>query len=199
MNSRRRRGLRPGKVSRGFTLIEILVVLVIAGILFSVVVLSLGALGDDRELQREARRLSSLLALASDEAELQGRDFGIEFVLQGYRFVEYDPVFERWGEVLGDDILRQRSLPEEFELRLFIEDRPVQLAAEVAETGGDEDEEERSGPLLDKYAPHGLILSSGDLSPLDIEVARRDDDELVSVRIEPDGSIEVGEEDDDFE
>lgn len=194
-----RRGQRPGTASRGFTLIEILVVLVIVGILYSVIVLSLGVLGDDRELQREARRLSSLLALVSDEAELQGRDFGIEFVRQGYRFVEYDPIFERWGEVLGDEVLRQRRLPEEFEVALYIEDRPIQLADEVADTGGDEDEDERPGPLLDKYAPHGLILSSGDLSPLDVEVIRRGDDETVRISIEPDGSIKLGEDDDEFE
>lgn len=183
--------------SHGFTLIEILVVLVVAGILYSIVILSLNVVGDDRDLQREARRMSSLIELAGDEAELQGRDFGIEFVRQGYRFVEYDPIFERWGEILGDEILRARQLPEEFELQLFIEDRNIQLAEQAADT--EVDDEEDPGPLLDKYAPHGLILSSGDLSPLDVDIIRRLDDATVRVRIEPDGSIKVGEEDDEFD
>ena len=39
----------------GFSLIEILVVIVIIGIVSSVALLSLGLLGDDRELQTEAR------------------------------------------------------------------------------------------------------------------------------------------------
>ena len=195
MNIRCRPWLRSDVTSRGFTLIEVLVVLVVVGILYSIVILSLNVVGDDRELQREARRMSSLIELAGDEAELQGRDFGIEFMRQGYRFVEYDPLFERWGEIIGDDILRSRQLPEEFELKLYIEDRSIQLAEQAADTGLDED----SGPLLDKFAPHGLILSSGDLSPLEVDIVRRPDDATVRVRIEADGSIEIGEEDDDFD
>lgn len=195
MRIRCRPWLRSDVTSHGFTLIEVLVVLVVVGILYSIVILSLNVVGDDRELQREARRMSSLIELAGDEAELQGRDFGIEFMRQGYRFVEYDPLFERWGEIIGDDILRPRQLPEEFELQLYIEDRSIQLAEQAADTELDED----SGPLLDKFAPHGLILSSGDLSPLEVDIVRRPDDATVRVRIEPDGSIEVGEEDDDFD
>jgi general secretion pathway protein H len=188
---------RPGTASHGFTLIEILVVLVVVGILYSVVVLSLGVIGDDRELQRETRRLGSLLELAGEEAELQGRDFGVEFMRQGYRFVEYDPVFERWGEILGDEVLRERQLAEDLELQLYIEDRRIDLAEEAADTATDEDED--AGPLLDKYAPHGLILSSGDRSPLYVDVLRLSDDTIVRVTIEPDGSIKIGEDDDEFE
>lgn len=197
MNIRRLPRQRPGIASHGFTLIEILVVLVIVGILYSIVVLSLGVIGDDRELQRETRRLASLVELASEEAELQGRDFGVEFMRQGYRFVEYDPIFERWGEILGDDVLRERRLAEDLELLLYVEDRRINLADEAADTATDEDE--NAGPLLDKYAPHGLILSSGDLSPLYVDVLRLTDDTMIRVTIEPDGSVKIGEDDDDFD
>ena len=118
--------------SGGFTLIEILVVVFIAGVLLSVAVLSLGALGDDRDVEREGRRIQSLIQLAGDEAELQGRDFGIEFLRQGYRFVEYDPLFEQWSEIIGDEVLRPRSLPEGYEMALFVEDRQVSLSEEAA-------------------------------------------------------------------
>ena len=86
----------------GFTLIEILVVLVIVGILMSVAFLSFGILGDDRGLDREARRLASLIELVSEEASTQGRDFGIEFMTGGYRFVEYDPLLDTWYEVVTE-------------------------------------------------------------------------------------------------
>ena len=42
----------------GFTLIEVLVVLVIIAIISAFAILGLGNLGDDRELQNEARRMT---------------------------------------------------------------------------------------------------------------------------------------------
>ena len=186
---------RQNKLHRiaGFTLIELLVVVVIAAIVSSVVLIAITAVGDDRELQREARRLGSLIELASDEAELQGRDYGIEFLQSGYRFVEYDPIFERWSEILGDDILRVRSLPEGFEFELHVEDRRVQLNPEPAATDTDEEE---TGPLLEKYAPHALVLSSGDRSPFDVDVIRLADDATVRISVALDGSIDVDKDED---
>ena len=196
MRTRRRQKLRTGSPDSGFTLIEVLVVVVVIGIVSSIVLISLNIIADDRDLQRESRRLASLLELAVDEAELQGREFGIEFVRQGYRFVEYDPLFERWAEIIGDEVLGQRRLPEDYELELYIEDRRVDLAEQPAAT---EDEEEDDSPLLDKYAPHGLIMSSGDISPFDVDLFRRTDDAVVRVAVEVDGTIKVVDDEDEFD
>ncbi len=195
MIDRARVGPRSHSHGRGFTLIEVLVVVVIIGIVSSVVLISLTVIGDDREVEREARRIGSLIELAADEAELQGRDFGIEFIRRGYRFVEYDPFFERWDEVIGDDLLRPRELPEDFELDLHVEDRRIELGEQAAETKVEEDDEGRRRPRQNEYAPHGLILSSGDLSPFELAVIRRPDDATVHVRVLPDGSVRVGDED----
>lgn len=180
---------------RGFTLIELLVVVVIAGIVSSVVLISINVLGDDRDLQREARRLASLVEVAADEAELQGRNFGIEFILGGYRFVEYDPVFDTWTEVVGDDVLRPRSLPDELQFELAVEGRRVELSTRLADTGDPEDDDAQASgsALLRKYAPHAMILSSGDVSPFELTISRPYDGAEASLSVEPSGEILVGD------
>jgi len=206
---RRRRTSRTA--DRGFTLIEVMVVMVIIVIGTSIVLLSVNVVGDNREIEVEARRLASLIEVAADEAELQGRDFGIEFIRQGYRFVEYDPFFDTWTEVIGDDVLRPRSLPDSLEFTVVVEDKRIELDEVASDTGGDrtddDDEDEvgyggnrsRSQPaLLNKYAPHAMILSSGDVSPFDVEITRTSDGELETVRMLPDGRIVIGELEDDL-
>ena len=197
---RRRRSRRTAK--RGFTLIEVMVVMVIIVIGTSIVLLSVDVVGDDREIELEARKLASLIETAADEAELQGRDFGIEFIRQGYRFVEYDPFFDTWAEVVGDDLLRPRNLPDNLEFSVVIEDKNIELDELAADTGSeaadDDDEDDRRPTLLNKYAPHAMILSSGDVSPFDVIITRPSDGALETVRMLPDGRIVIGEVEDDF-
>ena len=166
------------RLSRAFTLIEILVVVSIIGIVLSIAVLSLGVLGDDRELREEARRLAALVQVAQDEAVMQGRDFGIEFMSNGFRFVEYDPFLNSWAELIGDDTLRMRTLPEEAEFDLWIEGQRVLLDAQPAAFDDPEDEEEER-LQVENYAPHILVFSSGDMTPFELHVFRTDLDQVV--------------------
>ncbi|HXF47039.1 MAG TPA: GspH/FimT family pseudopilin [Burkholderiaceae bacterium] len=90
---------------RGFTLLELLVVMVLAGILLSIVTISVTP--DPRQsLAREARRIGQLLALAADEARIRQQPIVWEADVNGYRFVA-----EVAGErqlLTGDDLLRER-------------------------------------------------------------------------------------------
>jgi len=176
----------------GFTLIEILVVLVIVGIIMAVALLSFGILGDDRSLNREARRLSSLIELVSDEATMQGREYGLEFMRTGYRFVEHDPLLEQWFEVVGDDYLRPRDLDEGVEFELVIEDRQVLLNTEAKETERDEEDPQRD--LTDDYLPHVLIFSSGDITPFELRFLRDVDRSEVALTMSLAGELEILDE-----
>ena len=173
--------------SGGFTLIEILVVIVIIGIVMSIAMLSITLAGGDSQLREEAQRMVSLVEVAQDESLLQGREFGVEFMQGAYRFVEFDPLTRQWGEIVGDDTLRLRQLPEELELELFIEDRRVILKADPARMQPDE----KTRPGIEQYAPHILIYSSGDMSPFELHFVRRIDDSLLAVRGDFAGRIEI--------
>lgn len=163
--------------SRAFTLIEILVVVSIIAVVMSIAVLSLGVLGDDRDLREEGRRLVALVQVAQDEAVMQGREFGIEFMTGGFRFVEFDPLLNTWSELIGDDTLRMRELPEEMEFELWVEGQRVLLDPEPAET--ELPDEKTSVSVAENYAPHILVFSSGDMTPFELRVQRQDLDQLI--------------------
>ncbi|MDP6993143.1 MAG: type II secretion system minor pseudopilin GspH [Woeseiaceae bacterium] len=192
------------KHGRAFTLIEILVVMVIVGILMAVAFLSFGILGNDDNMDREARRLSSLIQLVTDEATTQGRDFGVEFMTVGYRFVEHDPLLDQWFEVIGDDYLVQRTLEEGMEFELTLEERRILLHTEAQETAREEVEEEEpllvnrleNRDLTDDYLPHVLILSSGDVTPFELRMIRDADRRELLLTLSLAGELEILQDDD---
>jgi general secretion pathway protein H len=171
----------------GFSLIEILVVIVIIGIVMSIAILSITLAGGDNQLRDEAQRIVSLVAVAQDESLLQGREFGLEFMQNSYRFVEFDPLARQWSEVVGDDTLRLRQLPEELRLELFIEDRRVMLKTDPANT--ESKDGNRAG--IKRYAPHVLIYSSGDMSPFEVHLLRQIDNSRLAVQGDAAGALEI--------
>jgi general secretion pathway protein H len=175
--------------SYGFSLIEILVVIVIIGIISGIALLSLGILGDDRQLQTEARRLASLVEVAQDESMMQGREFGLEFMNDSYRFVEYDPFTNQWGELLGDDMMRLRHLPDDVEFELELEGQRVLLDNDPARFKDPEETSNRD--LIETYSPHVFIFSSGDMTPFDLTIMRRNDDLGVVVKSDLTGAVEI--------
>ena len=174
----------------GFTLIEILVVIVIIGVVLSIAIMSLSLIGGDKAIREEARRIMALIEVAQDESMLQGREYGIEFMIGSYRFVELDPLSDQWTEIIGDDTLRSRDLPPELEVRLYLEDRPVILKPNAANTERSEAELARG---IERYTPHVLIYSSGDMTPFEVHFVRAVDDATVAIRSDLTGMLEFVE------
>jgi general secretion pathway protein H len=90
----------------GFTLVELLVVLVISGILLGAVTLN-STLGEREWLRQEARRIALLLQMARDEAIV--RDHPISFVLDEYRYHFLIRQNTGWELLKDDPILRERE------------------------------------------------------------------------------------------
>lgn len=92
---------------RGFTLLELLVVLVIVGIMLGFV--TLNALPSGRQaLQNEAQRIALLLQLARDEAIVRNRPVAFEVDQYRYRFWILDEN-NTWQAMDKDDMLRERE------------------------------------------------------------------------------------------
>ncbi|HEY7928503.1 MAG TPA: type II secretion system minor pseudopilin GspH [Steroidobacteraceae bacterium] len=122
--SRERLGLRG---VAGFTLLELLVVLVIIGIVITGAILSLGSTGRDRGLEQERDRLSALFDYVRDRGAMMTTEYGLLCGQHGYRFVYYDNRTMQWLPETLDDTLRERRLPKGLDLQLIIEGRPIVL------------------------------------------------------------------------
>lgn len=138
--------------SAGFTLIEILVVLVIVSIMTGVVVVNMPTFVTDGDLDEEADRLKVLIEMSRQESLMQAVELGFEPERDSYRFLEYDDLGQQWYPV-DRSPFKTRKLPASLRLELNVEGNDWEL-----ENGGE------STP------PPVLILSSGEMTPFELYV-----------------------------
>jgi general secretion pathway protein H len=142
----------------GFSLIELLVVIVILAIMAAMVLISMGTLRSEDTTETEARRLVALLELVAEEALIQGRDYGVEFFADGYRFLSWDPDTRLWSVVDDEALLRRRELPPGLRVVLAIDGREVVVDAEDL----------RRNRPQDELVPQVAVFSSGELTPFEL-------------------------------
>lgn len=96
------------KKKLGFTLIEILVVLVIMSIMLALVAAKIGP-DDKQTLAEEAKRLALLMEHTRDEALASGHSMAWGAEGAHYRFYQYTK--PDWAPLANDDVLRERDFP----------------------------------------------------------------------------------------
>lgn len=169
------------RAMRGMTLIEILVVLVIIGVLAMLATLSVGILGADRQIEDESGRLADAIALLQEQAQLEGRDYGILLETTRYEFQRFDAFEQRWKAVEGDPALAPRELPAELVFELVIEGRPILL---------------RQEPRPEARLPQLVAWGSGEMTPYRLTLARQGGARVTLVG-KLDGTIEIERDDDE--
>ena len=141
----------PIKRQTGFTLLEIMVVVIIVALLMSAVVPMVSRNADDL-LQEQADRFIALVKLAQDESILQSRQLGLQITKESYSFLQQE------GDVwtaFAEGPFRQRSLPSGASASLYLESVDVSLSDNMT---GDK-----------KSQPQVFILSSGEMTPFSYE------------------------------
>jgi general secretion pathway protein H len=184
----------------GFTLIEVMVVIVIIGVMATMIVVSV-TLGDpQRELRTEAERLRTVLALAAEEAVIQQVELGAEFTESGYRFLKWEMAATDTGtgsSFSNNPGLSSGTASQPSQKINPQTGEPMEPEAEWVVLGGDEilreyelpegmrmlvevdfeavdiqykPEEKSNIKVEEKLVPTLLFLSSGETSPFRIEM-----------------------------
>jgi general secretion pathway protein H len=148
--------------SKGFTLIEILVVLVIMAVVISLAVLSINTTGRDAQLDEESRRIEGLVDILHERALLEGRDFGLRIEPSAYEFVVYAPDRDRWLTLNDEHEFRHRDLPKGVSFQLEMDS--VAVVLKPANQGGLSD----GAPP----PPQVAIAASGEGTPFRLTLLR---------------------------
>ncbi len=144
--------------ARGFTLIEIMVVVFIIGLVAAGAVLVFGGDRRDTELEKEAQRLDALLNYVREQAELQTRDYGLRANMTSYSFVVFDVLGNEWRPVDEDEALRERPLPAGIRPSMVVEGRRIVLDAKKKD--------------VEDFKPQVMIFANGDLSSFEVTLER---------------------------
>jgi len=153
---------------RGFTLIEILVVVVILGVVIGAVTLGVGAVGGERQLARQAEQVRALIAYACEQAELSGRDLGISVDAQGFRFSVANR--DEWiADKAGE--LRARKWLGGTRATLSRDGQAIAVTDKTPEK------------------PQLVCFSSGELTPFRLELALADVAQRFHIDGQPDGDL----------
>jgi general secretion pathway protein H len=167
---------------RGFSLLEMLVVVTIIGILVGAVVLSIDVVGADREIKHEVQRLRSIIDFAQEDALMQTRDYGVMFTETGYKFYVYDYKTLKWIEVVNDRVLGPHTLAPRLGFEILLDDRLVKLAPDFESQD------------VENAEPQVMVLASGEVTPFEANVYRDRAGGHFALVAELDGTLTMGQE-----
>ena len=135
--------MKARSISKGFTLIEILVVLLIITVLAGVTIARLPTFAQNAEFETEIRRLELLFNMAHQESILDSTEFGFRLTDDGYKFLKFDDGSQSWTD--AESPFHERSLPDDLNLVIRADNDDFNLMGE--------------------NLPPVLILSSGENTP----------------------------------
>jgi general secretion pathway protein H len=170
------RAIRRGAAAGGFTLLEVMVVVVIIAVMTTIAMFSIGVLGVDRGLDEEGDRFTDVVAAALEQAQLEGRDYGLWFGPARYQVLTFAPARQRWEPVPDDRLYEEHELPQGVTPVLEMEGKTVPIELSKADAA---------------RVPQLLLFASGDASPYRLTLTRAGSEARWLVEGQADGTLAV--------
>lgn len=155
--------LQPGRYCRvrrqGFSLLEMLIVILVIGILYSLAG-SMLSLSVADPLNDEVERLRTRVLMAQDESIVRSQALALGFGEKGYAFFAQNDQLQ-WVPVERDGLLAEYGFRGEYEPLLHLQGQAVTL------------------PAMDNIHPQVFILPTGEMMPFEWHLRDADDREGV--------------------
>lgn len=146
-----------GRHQRGFTLIEVMMVVVLIGVITAVVAFSLTPDSSRQRMEQEQVKLSDLFDQFSQEATVSQQPVGITIEAAGIRLWSYDDQAMKWSALESPKIKPEYALEEGYRLT-------IQTTSSNA-LGG----ETLSGQAA--IHPDAIFLPTGEVTPVRFQIS----------------------------
>ena len=157
-------------LQQGFTLIEVMLVIVLIGIMVSAVQFTFSGNKPEQMLQQNSARFAGVFDVAAEYGLLNNVELGLFIKENSYQFLGYDGV--SWSPIADNALFEVFTLPEGLEITLQLDDLPIEepllfdssvlASADEANSYDNEEDEEN------KSIPQVYILSGGEITPFSL-------------------------------
>lgn len=140
---------------KGFTLIELIVVVTLAGIIVAGVLLNSSLINPHQKFITMTNKIAKLMHHAHQQAELSNENYALSLTKKGYVFLVFQG--DSWAAMTKKPLIAA-DIPERYKLELTIDNKLVDRLKK------------------DEFNPHVLLLASGEMSPFEWTFSDLDND-----------------------
>lgn len=158
--------------NKGFTLIEVMVVIALIGVIATMVQLNFAGKRPEDKLKEESLRFAGVFETAANYGMLNNIELGLFIKENSYQFLGYDG--EKWSEFTDQAWLMMHELPEGLTLKLALDDLPIEEPILFDSSAFTEQSNEYlsfddiQAKKEKQITPQVYILSGGDITPFSL-------------------------------
>lgn len=169
--------------NKGFTLIEVMVVVVLIGIIASSIQFNFFGERPEDVLKKSSHQFAAIFETAADYGMLNNIELGLVINEDNYQFLGYDGV--KWSEIAEQDWLTKGQLPSQVEMSLQLDDLPIEEpllfdSSIIQEKDEDDFSAREKDEKEKKLIPQVYILSGGDITPFSLTFSYNEEASLIN-------------------
>ncbi|MFT6920497.1 MAG: general secretion pathway protein H [Cognaticolwellia sp.] len=172
---------------QGFTLIEVMLVIVLIGVMVSAVQFTFSGNKAEQLLEQNSARFAGVFDVAAEYGLLNNIELGLFVEKNTYQFLGYDGV--SWSPIASNPMFEVFTLPEGIEITLQLDDLPIEepLLFDSSLLINEDQDDNFTEEEKKKIIPQVYMLSGGDITPFSLTFSLAefaiDGDEDISFKV----------------